>query len=123
MPARHLITGRNAESYARKYLERRGLKFLEANYRCRPGEIDLIMRDSSTVVFVEVRYRRNQNYGGALESIDHRKQRKLRAAAEHYLQRRRIGTGSPCRFDVVLITGAVNDAADRAQVDWISNAI
>lgn len=127
MLAGHLIKGRDAEVYARKYLERHGLKFVEANYRCRLGEIDLIMRDGSTIVFVEVRYRKNQSYGGALESIDHRKKRKLRAAAEHYLQRRRIGADSPCRFDVVLITGTMNNSAEnvaaRAHLDWISNAI
>ena len=127
MRARHLIKGRNAESHARKYLQRRGLKFVESNYRCKPGEIDLIMRDRSTIVFVEVRYRSNHNYGGALESIDLRKQRKLRAAAEHYLQHKRIGADSACRFDVVLITGNAPGSIDKvdpkAHIDWIPNAI
>lgn len=120
MRALHLIKGDRAEVHARRYLEDRGLAFVEANYRCRPGEIDLIMREQSTLVFVEVRYRRDRRFGGALESIDHRKQRRMRAAAEHYLQRRRAGD-SPCRFDVVLITGAVGGRG--TDVEWIPNAL
>ena len=79
------------------------------------------MRDRTTLVFVEVRYRKNRAFGGALESIDARKQHKLRAAAEHYLQRHRIG--SPCRFDVVLITGDTGDSKGGPSVDWIPNAL
>jgi len=79
------------------------------------------MREDSTLVFVEVRYRRNQRYGGALESIDARKQRRLRAAAEQYLQYRHRGSEPPCRFDVVLVTGSP-DAGDE-EIDWIQNAL
>ncbi|MBS1269105.1 MAG: hypothetical protein MAG794_00048 [Gammaproteobacteria bacterium] len=126
LPA-HLIKGRNAERRARRYLENQGLTCVEANYRCRFGEIDLVMRDQSTIVFVEVRYRKNKRYGGALESIDFHKQRKLRASAERYLQRRRVGVDFPCRFDVVLISGFGSDPDadidDNAQVDWIPNAL
>ena len=79
------------------------------------------MRENSVVVFVEVRYRENQRYGGALESIDPRKQQRLRTAAEHYLQRRYGASEPPCRFDVVLITGTP-DGGDE-QIDWIQNAL
>ncbi len=79
------------------------------------------MREDSTVVFVEVRFRKDRSYGGALESIDFRKQRRLRAAAEHYLQRRYGTTEVSCRFDVVLITGQPD--GDDEQVDWIQNAL
>lgn len=120
-PVRHLIKGRDAEDRARRYLERRGLTCIETNYRCRPGEIDLIMRDNAVIVFVEVRCRKNHRYGGALESIDFRKQHKLRAAAEHYLQHRRSAAESPCRFDVVLITGSPDSGGEH--VDWIPNAL
>lgn len=113
----HLVSGRDAEKRARRYLERRGFSFIEANYRCQAGEIDLIMRHGDMIVFVEVRYRKDQSYGGALESIDSRKQGRLRAAAEHYLQRRRSAADAPCRFDVVLISGP------RKQIDWIPNAL
>lgn len=79
------------------------------------------MRDNDALVFVEVRYRRNHRYGGALESIDHRKQRKLRKAAEHYLQRRHRGKEPSCRFDVILITGPA-DGGDE-NMDWIPDAL
>lgn len=79
------------------------------------------MRDASEIVFVEVRYRKNQRYGGALESIDQRKRARLRAAAEHYLQRRHGAADAACRFDVILITGPLND--DDKNIDWIQNAL
>lgn len=124
--AGHLLRGRDAEHRARQYLERRGLDCIETNYRCKPGEIDLIMREGSTVVFVEVRYRKDQSFGGALESIDARKQRRLRAAAEHYLQRHRAARAVPCRFDVVLVSGAPAHSPDGGgalRIDWIPNAL
>lgn len=125
MRAGHLIKGRDAESRARRYLEQRGLACIEANYRCPPGEIDLIMRQDEgqdeVIVFVEVRFRKDHRYGGALESIDHRKQQRLRAAAEHYLQRRHGTAEVACRFDVVLITGAPGGGA--GSVDWIQDAL
>jgi putative endonuclease len=117
--AKHLVKGRNAEDRARRYLERHGLTFIESNYRCPPGEIDLVMGDRSTTVFVEVRYRENQRYGGALESIDSRKQGKLRAAARHYLQRRYRSTDVACRIDVILLSGD----GGETDIEWISNAI
>ena len=123
MKARHLLDGENAEQRARQYLQRRGLAFVEANYRCPPGEIDLVMSDGPTIVFVEVRYRRNQSYGGALESIDARKQRKLRSAAQHYLQRRHGKLEVPCRVDVVLVSGNIDDANDDQNMEWIPNAL
>lgn len=121
---RHLLKGRKAESRARRFLEHKGLRFVEANYRCRAGEIDLIMIDDAVLVFVEVRYRANQDFGGALESIDSGKRRKLRTAAAHYLQRRRAGAEPPCRFDVVLMAGAAgDDFSDDSAIDWIRNAL
>lgn len=117
--------GRGAEVRARQYLQQRGLSCVETNYRCQVGELDLIMREGSTIVFVEVRYRKNRRYGGALESIDAHKRRKLRAAAEHYLQRRRTGD-VPCRLDVVLITGGDPEDAGhtdrRVRIEWIRDA-
>lgn len=123
MRASHLFKGRNAEHRARGYLESQGLVFIEANYRCPPGEIDLVMRDGTTVVFVEVRYRNDQRYGGALESIDFRKQRKLRATAQHYLQRRHRSAEVPCRIDVVLVSGPLGRSANGPRLEWIPNAV
>jgi len=108
------VRGRAAEARARAYLERRGLAWVEGNYHCRGGEIDLIMRDGDTLVFVEVRYRRNGRFGGALASIDRRKQGRLLHAAAHYLQRRAVR--APARIDVVALDG-------DGHIEWIRNAI
>ena len=85
------------------------------NYRCRFGEIDLIMRDGETLVFVEVRMRTNRNFGGAGSSITLLKQRKVVRAARHYLLSLR--TEPCCRFDAVLLSR--NDGRD---IEWIRNA-
>jgi putative endonuclease len=101
------------ERLARAYLERHGLVHVAHNVRCRHGEIDLVMHDGGTLVFVEVRYRRSERFGGAVASIDQRKRARLAAAAGYYLQRH--PSPLPCRFDVVAI-----GADDR--VDWIRHA-
>lgn len=107
------VAGREAEDLACRHLESRGLRLLERNYRCRAGELDLVMRERDQLVFVEVRYRSHRGYGSAVESVDARKQRRLIDAARHYLQRH--GTHAACRFDVVGI-----DAAGR--VEWLRDA-
>ncbi|MEN8178338.1 MAG: YraN family protein [Pseudomonadota bacterium] len=111
----HLLKGKSAEEQARRHLERQGLKLLDTNYRCKRGEIDLIMQDTETLVFIEVRYRKSSTFGSAVESVTMGKQIKLIAAAKHYLQEHR--TNTPCRFDVVGITGQ-----NEAKVEWIKNA-
>lgn len=108
-------TGEAAEQLAAAYLERQGLRVVERNYRCRLGEIDLIMRDGSALVFVEVRLRSSGNFGGAAESITLRKQKKILQAARHYLAGQR--SLPPCRFDAVLL-GGLEDGA----IEWIKNA-
>lgn len=117
--AAHNEAGRRAEQDACDYLERQGLRLVERNYRCARGEIDLIMRDRDTLVFVEVRYRRSRRYGSGAESVDWRKQAKLSATAAHYLQAHPRAAHRPCRFDVIALTGG---DAGNAHVDWISNA-
>jgi putative endonuclease len=117
MNRHHLIQGAEAEQQALNYLHRQGLKLVERNYRCKAGELDLIMQDrEDTTVFVEVRYRQSNDFGTALESITPAKQRKLLAAARHYLQNR--GDDLPCRFDVVALNGSGN-----TRMEWIKNAI
>ena len=106
-------TGTRQEARARRHLEAQGLKLVAANVACRQGEVDLVMRDGGTLVFVEVRYRAGTGYGGAAASVDRRKQRRLVAAAGYYLSRH--PTDLPCRFDVVAI-----GADDRVQ--WIRHA-
>ena len=105
--------GTDAEHEARAFLETQGLRFVAANYHSRRGEIDLVMRDGESLVFVEVRLRNNPGYGSAAASVDWRKQRKLVATAEHYLQRH--PHDGPARFDVVAI-------ARGNTIDWIRNA-
>ena len=107
--------GAAAESLAAAYLQAQGLRLLARNWRVRGGEIDLVCAEGATVVFVEVRLRRRQDYGGAAASITRRKQQRLILAASHYLQRH--GGGRPCRFDAVLL-----DALDAAQLHWLRNA-
>ncbi|HEX8873613.1 MAG TPA: YraN family protein [Nitrosospira sp.] len=88
---------------------------IERNYRCRFGEIDLIMRDGMVVVFVEVRMRASQTFGGAAGSITLSKQAKLMRTARRYLAA--LNTVPPCRFDAVLLSG--NGGRD---IEWIRNA-
>ncbi len=98
-------TGDKHESIASNYLQSQGLVLVESNYHSRHGEIDLIMREHDTLVFVEVRYRKSNNYGGAEVSITPAKQRKIALTALQYLQKHRQ-TESPCRFDAVVTTEA-----------------
>lgn len=95
------LLGQTAEAHAERYLESQGLKRLARNWRCRFGEIDLIMRDGDTLVFVEVRMRSHADFGGAAASVDAAKQRKLLAAAKLYLSA--LPEMPPCRFDVVAL--------------------
>ena len=106
--------GEAAESLAADFLRAQGLTIVKRNYRCRFGEIDLVAHDGDTLVFVEVRQRRSDAFGGARESITAAKRKRLITAARHYLARRR-GT-PPCRFDAVLIRG------EPPQIEWVRNA-
>jgi len=94
-------TGVVAEKKALTYLLGQGLVLLHQNYYCRFGEIDLIMLDQDTLVFIEVRYRKNGNFGGALASINQTKQRKIIKTAKHYLAQLR--SEPYCRFDAIAL--------------------
>ncbi len=107
--------GDAAELIAERHLARHGLCVVERNHRCRMGEIDLIMRDGETLVFVEVRLRRNADFGGAAASIAGRKQQRIVRAAQHFLAQLR--ETPPCRFDVVLLEGH-----PVPRVEWLRNA-
>ena len=110
--------GNDAEGLAERFLSRRGLQLVTRNYRCRRGEIDLVMRDADTLVFVEVRRRSGRTFGGGLESVDARKRARLAAAAEHYLTMKNFGDERACRFDVVAIDGPY----PRATIEWVRDA-
>jgi putative endonuclease len=108
-----LARGHGYETRARAFLEAQGLEWIASNHRCRFGEIDLIMRDGHNLAFIEVRFRRSGRYGGALASVNARKQHRLIMAARHYLSQH--PTERPCRFDVIAIDG-------REQIRWIKGA-
>ena len=110
--------GQEAEQQASEYLQQQGLRPLARNYRCRSGEIDLIMKSHDSLVFVEVRFRRYSAFGGAAASVDRRKQRRLLATAQHYLQQHKA-SNRPCRFDVVAVLPGPDGTLT---FDWIQNA-
>lgn len=107
--------GEQAEKLAADFLQRNGLRLVESNFRCRMGEIDLILKDGGTLVFAEVRLRSNTSFGGAAASITSTKQARITRAAQFYLQQSRID--APCRFDAVLL-----DSLDAGRIEWIKNA-
>lgn len=113
------LLGNRAERTSEKLLLNAGMRVLARNYRCKQGELDLVMRDADTVVFVEVRYRRQNRWGSAAETVDWRKQKRLIAAAHHYLLTHPHLADQPCRFDVVAAEG---NPADPASYRWIREA-
>jgi putative endonuclease len=106
--------GARAEQLCAELLSRAGLRILARNWRCRHGEIDLVAEEGRTLVFAEVRLRRNPGFGGAAESITGAKRARLVAAARTYLAGR---PESDCRFDVLLL-----DALEGGRIRWIRNA-
>jgi putative endonuclease len=108
-------SGALAEQLAAQYLQKQGLILLQVNYSCRYGEIDLILQDGDTHVFVEVRLRSSATFGGAAASIDTRKQGKIVRTAQHYLSS--FKSMPPCRFDAVLM-----QAIDINKIEWVKNA-
>lgn len=113
------ITGQQAEQAACQYLQSQGLSLVERNYLCPQGEIDLIMNDNNTIVFVEVRFRRNSRYGSGADTVDRRKQGKLLATAAHYLQKNPRAARLACRFDVISLS---SNQQGEQQLDWIPDA-
>ena len=111
--AAHLIRGESAEEQAHNFLINKGLKPVCRNFRCKQGELDLIMIEKQTLVIIEVRFRKTDKYGSAAESITHAKQSRIIAATHIYLSTQQ--TDSPIRFDVVALSGTGN-------IDWIQNA-
>lgn len=116
-PTEHLEKGRQAEQLARRFLIDNGMKHIQSNYRCRCGEIDLIMEDKEYIVFVEVRFRGSQRYGGALASVGRQKVARLRKTAQHFLQRFDPAGHRPCRFDLL-----APKTVDAPGWVWIRNA-
>lgn len=105
--------GQGGEERALAYLQQQGLTLVERNFLCKVGELDLIMRDGPSLVFVEVRERNNPLYGGAAASITPAKKRRIVRAAQFYLLR--CKPLPPCRIDIVAIDGG--------RINWLRNAI
>jgi putative endonuclease len=101
------LRGAEAEEQAARFLAERGLVVLARNYRTRQGEVDIVARDGVTLVFVEVRARSWSAFGGAAGSVDARKQRRIAAAARHFLLR--LGQEPACRFDVLTLQGPARE--------------
>lgn len=111
-------TGDEFEQRACSELERAGLRLLARNYHTRRGELDLIMRDGDTIVFVEVRYRRNAGHGDAATSVTPTKQARLILAAQQWLSAHPEHARRTCRFDVVSYDGP----AAAARHAWLRSA-
>lgn len=111
--AAHLIRGESAEEQAHKFLINKGLTPVCRNYRCKQGELDLIMTDHQTLVIIEVRFRKTDQYGRAAETVTRAKQSRIIAATHIYLSSHKADR--PVRFDVIAISGNGN-------VEWIQNA-
>ncbi len=111
--------GQVTESYAQQYLSKQGLRLIERNFHSRQGEIDLIMLDGDTYVFVEVKYRKNKGFGGAIAAISASKQKKVKHCITFYLHQRGLNEyNTPCRVDVVTLEGNIS----QPQVTWLKNA-
>lgn len=108
------------EELALAHLTAQGLRLVTRNYRAKVGELDLVMLDRQTLVFVEVRCRSSKQYGGAAASITWEKQRRLVRAAEHLLMKRAELRRYPARFDVIAIATAIGEP--EAKIDWIKGA-
>ncbi|ORU89909.1 MAG: hypothetical protein A6F71_02790 [Cycloclasticus sp. symbiont of Poecilosclerida sp. M] len=112
--------GRQGEDSALDFLLDKGMRLIERNYLCRLGEIDLIMHDKDAIVFVEVRYRSSQAFGGAINSVDQRKQAKLIKCAQHFIANclEKKLTEPSFRFDVI----AISPVQSNDGIQWIINA-
>lgn len=106
------ITGQQAEQRARAYLEQQGLIFITQNYRCRRGEIDLIMQQNDEYVFVEVKYRKRASHGQAVEHFTVQKRRKVEAAMHYFLQQHQLNASMVAhRIDLLSI--------DDQHINWL----
>jgi putative endonuclease len=112
--------GAHWERFAEQYLTRKGLRVLCRNYRCKGGEIDLVMATADeTIVFIEVRYRRSSDFGTALETVGSAKQARIRRAANHYIQcQSSPNSSNSYRFDVIGISGS----AQAPTLEWAQAA-
>ena len=112
--------GNEGELHAKTYLEQQGLTHIESNFLAKVGEIDLLMKDGHTLVFVEVRLRKKLGYGSAIDTVTYAKQKKLRKTAQLYMLKRFKTVEIDCRFDVIGIDCCPNNQSQ--ETTWIKNA-
>jgi putative endonuclease len=117
MPSLSKTIGQVAENLACEYLQQQGLMLVAANYQCRCGEIDLVMWDVATLVFVEVRHRKVHDYGDGVSTVTRVKQRKIIKTANYYLYENKMGNSTQYRFDVVATSGIAGN-----EIIWIKDA-
>ena len=110
--------GDRFESSVCKHLSQRGLKLLARNYQCKLGELDIVMLDHGTIVFIEVKYRRSHHFGFSAEQVTPGKQQKLVKAAKTFLAEHVQYQSLPARFDVVGVSGEPG----RPEINWIKGA-
>ncbi len=120
MPTARARTGSRGEAIARRYLETKGYLILETNYRCQWGEMDIVTRDGECLAFVEVRTRRSDSYGTPEESLSRRKQQKLVATAETYLQAQ---AKLPPAWRIDLLCVVLDQAGTVRRVEHLENVI
>ncbi len=113
-----LALGHTVEKVVAHYLEKKGLSLLVQNFRSKLGEIDLIMRDKSHLIFIEVRYRNHPGYGNGLESVTSSKQKRIFKTAQWFLLKNPRAQTLPCRFDVVCATGPLR----ALKLNWVQDA-
>ena len=111
------LVGQKAEHIAAQYLINQGVILIKKNYRARFGEIDLIMKEKNTLLFIEVRYRSNLNFGSPSETVGLHKQRKIIKTAQHYLSSHCNNDAPPCRFDVLALS-----QYNTINICWLKNA-
>lgn len=111
-------TGQKAETFAARYLKHQGLKLLERNFTSSFGEIDLIMKDNETLVFIEVKFRTDSDWADAVETVTISKQQKIIKTAKHYKQKHKISEYIACRFDVIAIDNELN----AENTEWFKHA-
>ena len=111
--------GQLTENIAVDYLTNNGLELIDKNVHSRLGEIDIVMKQDGIWVFVEVKYRKNSHFGGAISAVSKAKQKKIKLCAGFYFQQHNLNEyNTPCRFDVVALDGPIN----QLKITWLENA-
>ena len=110
--------GLEYEDLAAQYLEKQGLTILERNYQCRQGEIDIVAKNREFVIFIEVKYRKNNRFGEPFAFVDTKKQRRLIKTALHFSQQKGLHEKYPMRFDVI----SIQPQDTQFDIQWLKNA-